>query len=233
METLPARAPSPGLFAAELLEVPGLLAAPLLPAVKLPVGHAEPVMVLPGFLAHDLSTIRLRRSLVAAGYLARGWGLGFNLGARVDLPARLARQVEALAREAGQPVTLIGWSLGGIFAREIAKRIPQHVRLVVTLGSPFSGDLHANNAWRLYELVNDHPVDDPPFEAHMAEKPPVPTVAMWSRRDGIIPPGCAAGGPGERDAAIEADCRHLGFAWARKGILAVGNVLADWLKRSG
>lgn len=232
MESLPARAPSRALFAAELLGVPGLLAAPLLPAVTLPAGHGEPVMVLPGFLAHDISTNRLRRSLVAAGYVARGWGLVFNLGARADLPERLASRIEQLARETGQPVTLIGWSLGGIFAREIAKRIPQHVRLVVTLGSPFSGDPHANNAWRLYELVNDHRVESPPFEAHIAEKPQVPTVAMWSRRDGIIPPDCAAGLESERDAAIEVDCRHLGFAWARKGILAVGNALADWMRRS-
>lgn len=230
MEQLPAMAPSPGLFAGELLEVPGLIAAPLLPVVQIPAGRGEPVMVLPGFLAHDLTTIRLRRSLARAGYLVQGWGLGFNLGARADLLDRLTGRISALAEAAGQPVVLVGWSLGGVFAREVAKLIPEHVRLVMTLGSPFSGDPRANNAWRLYELVNDHPVDAPPIEAQLSAKPPVPTVALWSRRDGIIPPACAAGETGERDRAVEVQCRHLGFASAPSGIRAIGRVLADFLQ---
>lgn len=233
MELLPARAPSPGLFAAELLEVPGLFAAPLLPPVPVTPGHDEPVMVLPGFLAHDVTTLRLRRSLRAAGYAVQGWGLGFNLGARADLLDRMAARITALAASSRQPVTLVGWSLGGVFAREVAKLIPQDVRLVVTLGSPFSGNPRANNAWRLYELVNDHPVDAPPVDVALATKPPMPTVALWSRRDGIIPPACATGLPGERDEAVEVDCRHLGFACARAGIQAIGAVLGNWLKRSG
>lgn len=233
MEMLPARAPSPGLFAAELLGVPGLIAAPLLPPVSLPLSQGQPVVVLPGFLAHDFTTIRLRRSLRAAGYAVQGWGLGLNLGARADLLDRLAARIAAFAASGGQPVTLVGWSLGGVFAREVAKLIPQDVRLVVTLGSPFSGDPRANNAWRLYELINDHPVHAPPVDVALADKPPVPTVALWSRLDGIVPPACANGLDGERDAAIEVNCRHLGFAWDRKGITTIGTVLADWLARSG
>ncbi len=85
----------------------------------------------------------------------------------------------------------MGWSLGGIFARELAKQRPELVRLVVTLGSPFSGDPRANNAWRIYELLNDHPVDRPPIASDLAEKPPVPTVAVWSPRDGIVAPVAA------------------------------------------
>ena len=145
---------------------------------------------------------------------------------------RLADRVRARAAQSGSRVILIGWSLGGIYAREVAKLAPEATRLVMTLGSPFSGDPRANNAWRLYELVNDHAVDTPPFEADVAAKPPVRTIALWSARDGIIPPACAAGQPGERDAAIEVDCRHLGFAWARNGIAAIGRVLASEL-RSG
>lgn len=233
MTTLPARAPSLGLFAAELLDVPGLMAAPLLPAVPVAPGRGEPVLVLPGFLAHDFTTIRLRRSLAAAGYATQGWGLGLNLGARSDLLDRLAARVATLAHESEQPVTLVGWSLGDVFAREVAKLVPQHIRLVVTLGSPFSGDPRANNAWRLYELVNDHPVHAPPVAVELAAKPAVPTVALWSMRDGIIPPACAAGLAGERDAAVEVDCRHLGFACSHNGIAAIGATLTDWLARSG
>lgn len=232
MELLPARAPSRRLYLAELLELPGLLAAPILPPVPIEAGNRAAVMVLPGFLASDLSTIRLRRSLRTAGYAAEGWGLGLNLGARAELIERLADRVRAAAAQSGRPVVLIGWSLGGIYAREVAKLAPEATRLVMTLGSPFSGDLRANNAWRLYELVNDHRVDSPPFEADVAAKPPVRTIALWSARDGIIPPACAAGQPGERDTAIEVDCRHLGFAWARSGIAAIGQVLADELRLS-
>lgn len=228
--TLPAAAPPFALFAAELLELPGLLAAPLLPPVPMPRGRGEPVMVLPGFLAHDFTTVRLRRSLRASGYAAQGWGLGFNLGARTDLLDRLAVKIQALARSTGQPISLIGWSLGGVFAREAAKLVPDSVRLVISLGSPFSGDPRANNAWRLYELVNDHPVDAPPVETDLAAKPPVHTLALWSARDGIIPPACAAGQPDESDGAIEAPCRHLGFAWSAAGLRAIGAALDHGLR---
>lgn len=226
MERLPASAPSPKLFIAEMLEVPRLVAAPLLPPVAVERGKGQPVMVLPGFLASDLTTSRLRRSLNSAGYLAEGWGLGFNLGARADVLDRLGLRIARLAERAGRPVSLLGWSLGGVFAREVAKQVPDQVRLVMTLGSPFSGDPRANNAWRLYELVNDHRVDAPPINTVLADKPPARTIALWSRRDGIIPPECAAGQPGERDSAVEVDCRHLGFAGSRAGIASIAQVLA-------
>ena len=83
---------------------------------------------------------------------------------------------------------------------------------MVTLGTPFSGDPRANNAWRMYELVAGHKVDNPPIHAKVAEKPPVHTVAMWSRNDGIVAPASARGLEGERDTEIEVDCSHMGFA---------------------
>jgi pimeloyl-ACP methyl ester carboxylesterase len=226
MERLPVSAPSPRLFIAEALELPRLVAAPLLPPVLVERGKGQPVMVLPGFWANDVTTSRLRRSLNTAGYVAEGWGMGFNLGARADMLDHLGLRIARLAERAGQPVSLVGWSLGGVFAREVAKQVPDHVRLVVTLGSPFSGDPRANNAWRLYELVNDHPVDAPPINTVLANKPLVRTIALWSRRDGIIPPDCAAGQPGERDDAVEVSCRHLGFAGSGAGIASIGQVLA-------
>jgi hypothetical protein len=79
------------------------------------------------------------------------------------------------------------------------------------MGTPFSGDRRANNAWRAYQLVTGHPVDAPPIEGDFAEKPPVPTVALWSARDGIVSPRSAAGWPGERDRAVAMRCNHLGF----------------------
>jgi hypothetical protein len=169
-----------------------------------------PLMVIPAFLATDRSTLGLQRALAKAGYRVSGWGLGLNLGARDDTLDRIAAQIERHGR--GRPVTLVGWSLGGIFAREAAKRRSELVDKVVTLGAPFSGDPRANNAWRLYELIAGHPVDAPPTDVRPAEKPPVPTLALWSRSDGVVAPGCARGGEGESDCQVELDCSHMGFA---------------------
>lgn len=211
--------------------MPALLASPLLPAVPIAAGSGQPVMVLPGYLTGDVSSIRLRRSLKAAGYAAYGWGLGQNRGARADLLDRLGGRIAELADRHGQPVALIGWSLGGVFAREVAKLRQRDVSLVVTLGSPFSGNMRANNAWRIYEWLNDHPVDRPPLKVDLAAKPPVTTIAVWSQRDGIVAPSAARGLPGEADHQCEVPCRHLSFARASVGIRAIGELLAQHLPR--
>ena len=194
-------------------------------AAKDNVGADRPVMVIPGFLATDWSTVILRRTLEAAGYRVSGWGLGMNLGARHDLLDRMEAQLDRAARDGA--VSLVGWSLGGIYARELAKKRPEKVARVITLGSPFSGDVRANNAWRLYELINDHKVDAPPIEARVNEKPPVPTIAFWSRADGIVAPACARGEPHECDRSIELDCTHMGFMTAACAMQAVLDALAD------
>jgi hypothetical protein len=170
----------------------------------------EPVMVIPGFLATDRTTLGLQRALARAGYRVAGWGLGLNSGVREDTLERIAEQVEQFGR--GRPVTLLGWSLGGIYAREVAKARPDLVSKVITLGSPFSGNPRNNNVWRLYELIARHPVDNPPIQAVLGEKPPVPTLAIWSRRDGIVAAACARGDPGQCDAEMELACTHMGFA---------------------
>jgi hypothetical protein len=176
-----------------------------------PRGPADgpPLLVIPGFLAGDRTTLGLQRALAEAGYRVAGWGLGRNRGARADLLERIAAEVERHGR--GRPVVLVGWSLGGIFAREVAKRRPELVAKVVTLGAPFSGDPRANNAWRVYELIAGHRVDAPPIDVTPGEKPPVPTLALWSRRDGVVAPACARGGEVESDLRIELDCSHMGF----------------------
>jgi fermentation-respiration switch protein FrsA (DUF1100 family) len=167
-------------------------------------------MVIPGFLANDRTTLGLQRALGDAGYRVTGWGLGLNTGVQADTLDRIVQRIARFG--AGGKVVLVGWSLGGIYAREAAKLRPDLVSKVVTLGSPFSGDKRANNVWRLYELVAGHPVDRPPIETDTAVKPPVPTLAIWSRRDGIVAPCAARGEAGERDAELELDSSHMGFA---------------------
>jgi alpha-beta hydrolase superfamily lysophospholipase len=188
-------------------------------------GDGHPVMILPGFMVAEARMEFLRHTLIRAGYRAFGWGLGRNLGVTADVLDRLDVQFDRIERETNDPVTLLGWSLGGLIAREYAKHAPQRVARVITMGSPFSGDPRANNAWRVYEWVTKHPVDAPPIAARLAEKPPVPTYALWSRRDGIVSPASACGRPGESDEAIEVDCGHLAFACAPEAIEAVLNLL--------
>lgn len=184
---------------------------------------APPVLVLPGFLGSDLSTKPLRHALQAAGHDVHGWGMGMNFGVTGEMFAN----VEALAlRLAGRGrVALIGWSLGGLVAREIALRHPGSVAQVITLGSPFSGDLRANNAWRLYEWMTGRPVDQPAIPVRRGGKPPVPTTALWSHRDGIVAPACARGLPHESDQIIEVDCTHLGYMTCPKVATVLAQVL--------
>ncbi len=185
------------------------------PGKAIPVAaarHPQPVMLLPGFGAHPARMRRMERTLEAAGHGVHHWGLGFNLGPTPANFAFLMRRVGFLAQAHGKPVALVGWSLGGLFAREIARRQPENVSRVITMGTPFSGDPRANNAWRAYQFVTGHTVDEPPIECDFAAKPPVPTIALWSPRDGVIHPRSACGWPGERDRAVALRCTHLGFA---------------------
>ncbi|HEX7876847.1 MAG TPA: alpha/beta fold hydrolase [Sphingobium sp.] len=197
-------------------------AAALAKAIK---GDGRQILLIPGLMASEHRMEALRTILNSAGFEAHGWGMGRNFGPRPETLEQIDRRVDAIRRTSGAPVTLVGWSLGGLFAREYAKAASAKVGGVVTMGTPFSGDPRANHAWRLYQLVSGFPVDRPPFACQREQKPPVPTVALWSRRDGVIMPECARGRPGERDRAMEVDCTHMGFAVAPESILAVGRAL--------
>lgn len=184
------------------------------------------LMVVPGFVANDRTTLGLQRALAAAGYRVTGWGMGVNKGVRTDTRERIAARIEAFAP--GEKIILVGWSLGGVFAREVAKLRPDLVEKVVTLGSPFSGDPRGNNVWRLYEWIAGHPVDQPPIDVVPAEKPPVPTLAVWSRRDGIVAVACARGEPGESDRQIELNCSHMGFGVSGRAYPAIVAAIRDF-----
>ena len=205
------RGPAPRLLLGELATIPRYFAGPRAAAQRHAALYARPVMLLPGFAAHPLRMRAMARALAAAGHRVEQWGKGMNLGPSEELIDFLVARVVALAERHGQPVALVGWSLGGLFAREIARRRPDAVSKVITLGTPFSGDRRANNAWRAYQFVTGHPVDAPPVEADFTAKPPVPTVAMWSPRDGAIHPRAARGRPDERDRAVAVRCTHVGF----------------------
>jgi pimeloyl-ACP methyl ester carboxylesterase len=168
-----------------MLEVVSLSAVKRLLA-DLPRGDGHPVMVLPGFLASDSYNSSLRRFLASLGYAVHGWGLGRNLGPRDGTLERLIERFDNLYIRHGQPLTLIGHSLGGIFARELARESPDKVRQVISLGSPFGrGRVSASYPARLFAALN--PLDELPIDEeglHIA--PPVPTTAVYSKGDGIV-----------------------------------------------
>jgi len=174
--------------------------------------NGDPVLVIPGFLATDRTTTALRKALAANGWRVHGWGQGWNLGVEAETLRKLEQCIDGIRGK--KKILVVGWSLGGLFAREIARHCPKKVRAVVTLGSPFSGDAHQNNVWRLYELVAGHKVDEPPIP-RILEKPPVPSLALWSRNDGLIAPRAAYGLKGERDEAVEIDSAHMAFGVSR------------------
>ena len=185
-------------------------------------------MVIPGFLAHDRHTTELRRALAEAGFRVFPWREGFNLGARKDTLDRLHRALERC--DSRDPVLLVGWSLGGLYARELARAAPDRVRAVVTMGSPVWGDRRRyTSVWRLYELIARHPVDNPPIPDH-EEKPPVPTLALWSSDDGIVAAPSARGTDATRDSAIELDTTHMGFAMSPKTTRAAVREIDKFLR---
>ena len=196
-------------------------AAYLVPRAVYGLGHlgprgpedGEPALVIPGFIANDRTTMELRRALAAGGWRVHPWKAGWNLGARSDTIERLKQRLDAIDPE--RPILLVGWSLGGVFARALALAHPERVRAVVTLGSPFSGDPHSNNVWRLYEWIAGHPVDQPPIERDTS-KPPVPTLTIWSPDDGIVAPRAARGLEEESDKVVALKCSHMAFGVSRR-----------------
>lgn len=207
-----ARNPRLKFLVSELGELGEPLRRALQPPLIVPQARERRIVVLlPGFGTSPWRMRYMARQLERAGHKAKRWGMGFNLGVTPDLFDTLSRRIVAVHERYGQPLVLVGWSLGGVFARELAKRHPDMIAKVITMGSPFSGSPYDNNAWRIYHLVAGHPVDEPPVEARLPEKPPVETVAIWSPRDGIVSPRASRGRPGERDRAIAVRCNHVGF----------------------
>ena len=194
-----------------------------------PRGPADgpPALIIPGFLADDRTTMELRRALADAGFRTYPWDCGWNLGARPDTIERLKSRLDRISSD--KPVLVVGWSLGGVYARELARAHPDRVRAVVTLGSPFSGDPHQNNVWRLYEWIAGHKVDEPPIERIHA-KPPVPSLAIWSRNDGLISVRAARGLADESDRSVELDCTHMAFGVSRKTAKDVVTQIQKFLK---
>lgn len=183
------RAPALPLMLAEVRGIlefnTSLLLSPLL--MRAPRGDGHPVLALPGFLASDLSMAPLRKYLDQLGYDTHAWQMGRNTGGVARMRGGLRDRLAGIHAATGRKVSIVGWSLGGIYARDLALQAPELVRYVVTLGSPFAGDVRATNATRLYEAMSGETVDDNlEIRRAIAGDLPVPTSSIFSRTDGIV-----------------------------------------------
>jgi pimeloyl-ACP methyl ester carboxylesterase len=207
-------------FAAMPLAAPRLWSAPR--------GDGHGVLVIPGFLASDVSTTVLRRFVRRLGYQVAGWNLGRNRGPTARVLDELPRGLSVLAERTGGPVSLIGWSLGGIFARELARRRPEQVRQVITLGSPFAmtdaRQSHADLAYRRRARL--HATEGLPTPEQVARPIEVPSTAVFSRSDGIVAWQACIAPETELHENVEVRCAHLGFGTDPATLWVVADRLA-------
>ena len=209
--------PSAALFLTEpargLVNLASLLvAAPWLATA--PRGDGHGVLVLPGLLASDTSTLPLRRYMGWLGYNVRGWDLGRNRGPTEEVLAGLPQALMAHAGRTGRPVSLVGWSLGGIYARELARRHPRQVRRVITLGSPFAPhDPRQNRAYGPYQRLSRLHADGARLPSSEQRARPIraPSTSVYSRLDGIVSWQACTAPETERHQNVEVRCSHIGF----------------------
>jgi len=178
-----------------------------------PRGDGHGVLVLPGLLASDVSTAVLRRFVRWLGYAVQGWNLGRNRGPTDEVLDGLPRELSALAERTARPVSLIGWSLGGIYARELARLHPAQVRQVITLGSPFAlTDPRQSHADGVYQRRGHlHAAGRLPSREQLARPVGVPSTAVYSRRDGIVAWQACIEPETDLHENVEVRCAHLGF----------------------
>lgn len=196
-------------------------------------GDGHPVMVFPGLGTDKLSTTPIRDFCTALGYTSLDWGRGVNVGPRGDIDRWLRELAgETADRLSSHPkrATLLGWSLGGLYARELAKLLGRRrIRQVITIGTPFSGDPdHTNVAW-LYRLLNGSaPVVDPKFRERLRTPPRVPTTSIYSRSDGVVAwQACCHDRPSRQVEDIEVDSSHIGMGWNPAVFAIIANRLGQ------
>jgi pimeloyl-ACP methyl ester carboxylesterase len=153
---------------------------------NMPCGDGHGVMVIPGFLGADKFNQPLCDFLINKGYVAKGWGQGRNLGPKTEVIAQLRRELEFLYQQTGRPITIIGHSLGGIYAREAARTAPEIVRQVITLGSPIAqtGVVKTPSS-ALFKYLNPS-LNQASQQKVREQAPPVPTTSVYTKTDSVV-----------------------------------------------
>jgi pimeloyl-ACP methyl ester carboxylesterase len=225
------RPPGLGLLLAEARGIfefnASLMLSPLL--LRAPRGDGHPVLTLPGFLASDLSMAPMRRYLSELGYASFAWRMGRNIGGVSRMRAALRDRLAEIHGETGRKVSIVGWSLGGVYARDLALQAPELVRYVVTLASPFANDVRATNATRLYEALSGEAVEDnSELRNAIAGDLAVPTSSLFSRADGIVNWRTCLLRPSATAENIEVHlASHVGFGVNPAALWAVADRLAQ------
>ncbi|MDB5610337.1 MAG: hypothetical protein JWP25_7237 [Bradyrhizobium sp.] len=225
------RRPGLGLMLAEARGIfefnASLLLSPLL--MRAPKGDGHPVLTLPGFLASDLSMAPMRRYLRELGYDPYAWRMGRNIGGVSRMRTALRDRLSEIHQATGRKVSIVGWSLGGVYARDLALQAPEMVRYVVTLGSPFAGDVRATNATRLYEAMSGEAVEEnSELRKAISGDLPVPTTSIYSRTDGIVNWRTCLLRPSETAENIEVHlASHIGLGVNAAALWAVADRLAQ------
>jgi pimeloyl-ACP methyl ester carboxylesterase len=191
-----------------------------------PRGDGHPVLVVPGLLAGDETTAPLRFFLLGQGYAVHGWGQGPNMGPREGVIETLQGTLAHMQARQQRKVSIIGWSLGGIYAREIARAAPHLVRQVITLGSPLYGDSGTGSVSEIYHRVSGLPRGG--HDMRGREAPPVPTTSIYSRTDGVVGWGCSVERHGPATDNIEINsASHTGLGVNPLVWYAIGDRLAQ------
>lgn len=196
-------------------------------------GDGHHVLVLPGLMADDSSTRWLRRVLLARGFQPHPWLCGVNVGPTRHTMDSLEARLETLADRGQGPMSLVGWSLGGTLARELARLHPEKVRCVVTLGSPFRltarHSPYSTHAGWIYHALRRWHTDILDHGMPEEERPPieVPTTAVYSRRDGIVPWEACQNIPGDIHENVEVAASHFGMGVSPEVIRIVVDRLAQ------
>ena len=202
-------------------------AAPLLR--RAPRGDGQPVLLLPGFTAGDGSTSVLRRYLRAQGVAPHPWLQGLNLGPGGGVRERMLERVLELARRYQRRVSIVGWSLGGIYARELAKSLPDEVRQVVTLASPFADAGRASNASRLFDLLSPRggSASRSALAARLRKPPDVPSSAIFTKTDGVVHWSTCLEPETDHTESIEVAGSHCGLGFNPLVLYAVADRLSQ------
>ena len=187
-----------------------LAAQPLLALT--PRGDGHPVLVLPLMFGSDLSTLPLRGFLTGRGYAASAWDLGLNLGPRPGVFDACLARLRTLHRRPERRISLIGWSLGGLYARALALTAPEAVRTVISLGTPISAEPSPTWLWRAYAQMTGEPMGLPEALGALDRPLPVPATSIYSRSDGIVPWGQSIEPAGRYSQSVEVMSSHLGLA---------------------
>jgi pimeloyl-ACP methyl ester carboxylesterase len=217
---------------ARTLATAGGMAA-LLPLLRwAPRGEPHPVLVLPGLMASDVSTRVLRGWVGRLGHPVVGWALGRNRGPTQEVVSELPQLVDRLAREHGTSVTIVGWSLGGIYARRLARRVPRQVRQVISLGSPFAlagrgpdGSAGGRAFQRLAPVHSSGRIS--PSRTSLARPLPVPSTAVYSKWDGVVDWRACRQEPGRTSENVAVHSSHLGMGHDPAVLWVVADRLAQ------